>query len=652
MRNKLFPLVLLLAIAVTTASCNKDVEHSVTFNYHDSVTPNLVVPVKNGETVGEPTSPNRDNYIFDGWFLEGSEYNFDLPVTQNLTIDATWKEIPNWDDATIAVFNEHMHGEIPPFIDLGVTYETEINILSGGAEVTIFSTQPVNITIQAYLDIFEDLGWEYYAHLDSQYGVSAASLFRPSLAVPNHALLTEVVFGVIYENQAPGTNFIRIISMLIDLDFPTAELSVLLSMLTGNPEPTPLPSLSYNDYSMSAVIPNTASGYVRAMLFDFEPSALIKYQKDLVDLGYVLIPEVSSSIQYRFRSQGLWGELVLQITTERNITHLGFYPSYTIFWPKEVIEYYFENINIPVPFENTNRRFYFSDYIEVAGLLDIVVTSATTTDIITVKDLFLDADWEETAESTSSIPVLTDPTEMAQLSISLDASSNELHLELLQLFFTGLTWEEVVDLVEEDSGFDLSDLPLAEDSTIFAYSFTSIEESYTGTSKIDLVGGTTGYATTYKALLVEANFHFVGREAGGSWDSYLSPDRTYRINVQILSGKVTLEFTEVNTWLSELALIMHEFAGVDFSDLPAPTKIFNEYAYRPGGEFSYAAIRLIGAVEQDVTDYVELLLEADFYADDILELGSIWYTAPNNEYSVKLTFGGFVNKQIYLEFLV
>lgn len=43
-----------------------------------------------GYTVARPADPTRENYRFAGWYLGGSEYNFDSVVSQDLTIEAKW----------------------------------------------------------------------------------------------------------------------------------------------------------------------------------------------------------------------------------------------------------------------------------------------------------------------------------------------------------------------------------------------------------------------------------------------------------------------------------------------------------------------------------------------------------------------------------
>lgn len=43
-----------------------------------------------GYTVAKPADPTRENHRFAGWYLGGSEYNFDSVVSQDLTIEAKW----------------------------------------------------------------------------------------------------------------------------------------------------------------------------------------------------------------------------------------------------------------------------------------------------------------------------------------------------------------------------------------------------------------------------------------------------------------------------------------------------------------------------------------------------------------------------------
>ncbi|MCL2869245.1 InlB B-repeat-containing protein [Candidatus Saccharibacteria bacterium] len=65
------------------------------------------VVVGNGASVTQPADPTRSGYIFVGWFDSNlmDEYDFDSPVTDNLTLSAKWAavpKIPNTGYATVA----------------------------------------------------------------------------------------------------------------------------------------------------------------------------------------------------------------------------------------------------------------------------------------------------------------------------------------------------------------------------------------------------------------------------------------------------------------------------------------------------------------------------------------------------------------------
>ena len=48
--------------------------------------------IENGKTVSIPANPTRDNYNFDGWFVNGTQYDFNSPVHSNFTITARWSQ--------------------------------------------------------------------------------------------------------------------------------------------------------------------------------------------------------------------------------------------------------------------------------------------------------------------------------------------------------------------------------------------------------------------------------------------------------------------------------------------------------------------------------------------------------------------------------
>ncbi|MBT1161830.1 InlB B-repeat-containing protein [Bifidobacterium sp. SO1] len=69
----------------------KPTGHTVTFDRGDGSKPTTVT-VGDGKTVAEPATPTRDGYRFDGWRLDGTPYDFTIPVTGDLTLTAVWSK--------------------------------------------------------------------------------------------------------------------------------------------------------------------------------------------------------------------------------------------------------------------------------------------------------------------------------------------------------------------------------------------------------------------------------------------------------------------------------------------------------------------------------------------------------------------------------
>ena len=46
--------------------------------------------IEEGNKVSKPTDPTKEEYVFKYWTLSDTEYDFNTPVTKNITLDATW----------------------------------------------------------------------------------------------------------------------------------------------------------------------------------------------------------------------------------------------------------------------------------------------------------------------------------------------------------------------------------------------------------------------------------------------------------------------------------------------------------------------------------------------------------------------------------
>ena len=70
----------------------------------------MTVKVKKGSSIGEVLSPSKDGYLFLSWLKDGLEYNTANPVNEDITLEASWTEIPNPVKTYTVTFN--FDGEI------------------------------------------------------------------------------------------------------------------------------------------------------------------------------------------------------------------------------------------------------------------------------------------------------------------------------------------------------------------------------------------------------------------------------------------------------------------------------------------------------------------------------------------------------------
>ena len=79
----------------------------VTFSSTDgSYVPQATVSY--GEKVERPADPTRPDHTFSGWFLNGVAYDFDTPVTDNITLEARWSI-----ELVTITFDANGHGTAP-----------------------------------------------------------------------------------------------------------------------------------------------------------------------------------------------------------------------------------------------------------------------------------------------------------------------------------------------------------------------------------------------------------------------------------------------------------------------------------------------------------------------------------------------------------
>lgn len=90
-------LLVLVCLAGLLSACAKtpddDVDEAVYYTVKfNTVGGSEIAPMQilSGKTANQPASPTRDNYIFFEWLKGSVPYNFDLPVTEDITLTARW----------------------------------------------------------------------------------------------------------------------------------------------------------------------------------------------------------------------------------------------------------------------------------------------------------------------------------------------------------------------------------------------------------------------------------------------------------------------------------------------------------------------------------------------------------------------------------
>ena len=66
--------------------------YTVTFDY-DGGSAVAAQNVESGKTASKPTDPIKEGYTFRGWYLGETEYNFETPVSGDITLKAKWEAV-------------------------------------------------------------------------------------------------------------------------------------------------------------------------------------------------------------------------------------------------------------------------------------------------------------------------------------------------------------------------------------------------------------------------------------------------------------------------------------------------------------------------------------------------------------------------------
>lgn len=84
--------IILLLLYIFLTGCQSKT-YTITFDTSggevmDSIT------IKKGDTISEITPPKKEGYLFVSWLKDGLEYNENSPINEDITLTASWIEVP------------------------------------------------------------------------------------------------------------------------------------------------------------------------------------------------------------------------------------------------------------------------------------------------------------------------------------------------------------------------------------------------------------------------------------------------------------------------------------------------------------------------------------------------------------------------------
>lgn len=133
-------------VTVTANWTKSSVTFDVTFDSTGGTEVTPITGVASGSKITEPAAPTRSGFTFDGWRMvsaTGTRYDFNTPVTGNLTLYAAWTENPDPTDPTDTVNTgaPTTEGVTDPKVDKDGNYTVEM--ANGAHTVSI----PANLTV-------------------------------------------------------------------------------------------------------------------------------------------------------------------------------------------------------------------------------------------------------------------------------------------------------------------------------------------------------------------------------------------------------------------------------------------------------------------------------------------------------------------------
>lgn len=150
---------------------NKPKAHTVTYDYaYDGLKGTAVVT--DGKPLPKPTDPKRAGYVFKGWRLDGRTYDFNQPVTKDLTLTADW-ELSVPDRHTVTFDTKGGSAVSPITVKDGNTIAKPMTPTRKGYEFKgwLLNGKPYDFTTPVTSDITLIADWEKAGTTKPSYGI-------------------------------------------------------------------------------------------------------------------------------------------------------------------------------------------------------------------------------------------------------------------------------------------------------------------------------------------------------------------------------------------------------------------------------------------------------------------------------------------------
>lgn len=82
---------MILAFCMFLTSCHK--QYKVEFDLDGGTADYKIIEVDKNKPISKPTAPTKEGYIFKGFELNGLPFDFEMKITENITLVATWEKI-------------------------------------------------------------------------------------------------------------------------------------------------------------------------------------------------------------------------------------------------------------------------------------------------------------------------------------------------------------------------------------------------------------------------------------------------------------------------------------------------------------------------------------------------------------------------------